>query len=609
MSTPQRQYSDEEKAKIRAFVDKCKSNMVWAIAQLVMIVNKQKKLVSFICHGYQEEIIGLLEDPTIRTIYICKYRQAGISTLIIAWIMVRMRLYRNVEAMTFNKDDNDTAALFLRAHTIDEHLPIEFQGPKGTDQAKAIHYEDLNCLYRIDTVGNTTRTSNKKGRSVSPSILHFTEPWHMETLGTALQGAGSAVPQDPKDGKIILESTSAGPQGAMHGLTQNIRTKGKEVRPGEFWRLGDTVVLFLSVLRNPDYRRTPPDEFRLEDDEEIRIAHVGEQMGIPSHDLKSFLTFRRWRINGFASDADNGEGAGLSPEQQFKREFPVTYDDMLESAARSAFNVGIINAEIAYIKALAPYSITKGFLRQETGKVILGEPTIDNRGTIWAAPEFGYLNRYLVFADVAQGMASSDFDSIYVLDRLTMHVVCASHGRYGASRGVPLLLNIAAFYDNAWIAWDMTGPGSEWRPGILSSGYPRIFARRGDMTKPAEYDDAGLIWGRDNKLSALAITRSAIERKTIKIYDIAFFNECNAFGFDEDGKGPKAPNGSNDDRVMSMMGLLYVSSSLPAPVIDKSLDMRAYEPKDRAVQRIEKIRHDAARSILESSNKGLSTWD
>jgi hypothetical protein len=129
------------------------------------------------------------------------------------------------------------------------------------------------------------------------------------------------------------------------------------------------------------------------------------------------------------------------------------------------------------------------------------------------------------------------------------------------------------------------------------------------MTKPVEYDDVGHIWGRDNKLSAMAILRSAIERKKIKIYDLPFFAECNSYGFDEKGHGPEAAKGSNDDRVSAMMGLLYVNPNIPAPMVDKSLDMRPYEAKDRAVEKIQKLRHEGARSILDGAGRGVSNWD
>ena len=597
---PQRQYTAEERERALAILRRAKSDRVWALKNLVHIKDETGAEVPFNLYSHQEEIVRLKHDPSVRTLVIAKYRKAGVSVALIADHVLDARFSRNRQTQILNKDDNDTAAMFTHAHFIDEHLPVELQGPKDKAGEKDLQYADTKGLIRIGTAGASQAVSAKKGRGTDTWVLHLTEYRFYNYLADIIQGATNSIPMG---GKLIYESTSNGPRGAGAALIANIRSKGREIRNGELWRLDDQVFLFITALRHPKYRRPVPMDFKLADEEEERIFRIGQEKGLPVDEVEAFICFRRWKINGFVLSNDAGGGAHLSPEQQFKREFPVTFEDGEEAAGSNYFNPGIINAERAYVEALNPYKLVKSITRQPGGRPILGAPTDDNRVTITAAPELGYRNRYLVFADVGRGTATSDPDCIKVLDRFKMEVVATAHGRLGAIRGTEIALALAEFYDNAWLSWDATG-GDEWRPLIMASKYPRLWTRREVENPLLEPDALGLVWGQDNKLGACSMLRSKLETKAYRDYDLAFFDECLQFGYDEKGRGPEAAEGYTDDRVMTAAGLVWVSASLPG-VTFAEVKPQPFQQQSTLEKRVKEARIAAA----QPQAQGQGNWD
>lgn len=600
-ATPQRQYTPEERERIKEMLRRAKKDRVWALRNLVTIKDETGKAVKFTPYEHQAEIIELKHDPTVRTIAIAKYRKAGVSVALIADHVLEARFTRNRQTQILNKDDIDTGAMFNHAHFIAENLPVELQGPMAKAGEKDIQYADTGGLLRIGTAGASAGVAAKKGRGTDTHVLHCTEFRFFNYLADIIQGATNSIPMG---GKLIYESTSNGPRGAGAALIANIRRNGVEERKGERWRLDDQVFLFLSAIKHPKCRRPVPLGFRLQDEEEERIQAIGLEKGLPIDEVEAFLCFRRWKIRGFVLDDSAGSGTRLSPEQQFKREFPVTYEDGEEAAGSNYFNPGIINAERAYVEALNPYKLVKSITRQPGGRPILGAPTEDNKVTILAAPEFGYKNRYLVFGDCGQGHANSDPDCIKVLDRLKMEVVATCHGRLGSFKGVQMALALAEFYDNAWLSWDMTGAGAEWRPLIMASLYPKLWTRREVENPLLEPDALGLVWTQENKLGACSMLRAKLEHKEFKDYDIAFFDECLQFGYDEEGRGPQAAVGYTDDRVMTNAGLLWVSANLPG-VVEAEVRPRPFQQQNKLEQRVKEARIAAAQPEV----KGGGNWD
>jgi hypothetical protein len=600
-AAPARQYTPEERERALGILRRAKADRIWALKTLIHIKDETGAEVPFNLYPHQEEIIRFKHDPTVRTLVIAKYRKAGVSVALMADHVLDARFTRNRQTMILNKDDLDTSAMFDHVHFMDKCLPVEIQGPKDQAAAKDLKYADTGGLIRIGTAGNSAATSAKKGRGTDTWTLHCTEFRFYNYLADIIQGATNSIPMG---GKLIYESTSNGPRGAGAALIANIRKNGVEERKGELWRLDDQVFLFLSALKHPKCRRPVPVGFHLQDEEEERINAIGLAKGMPIDEVEAFLCFRRWKIRGFVLDDSAGSGARLSPEQQFKREFPVTFEDGEEAAGSNFFNPGIINAERAYVEALSPYRLVKSITRQPGGRPILGAPTEDNKVTILAAPEFGYKNRFLVFADCGQGNPTSDPDCIKAYDRLKGEVVATIHGRIGATRGVQLALALAEFYDNAWMTWDMTGCGAEWRPLVLASLYPRLWTRREVDSPFLEPDALGLIWSQENKLGACSMLRAKLETKEFKDYDLHFFDECLQFGYDEEGRGPAAANGYTDDRVMTNAGLVWVSANLPGVGLAE-VRPQPFQQQNALEKRVKEARIAAA----QPQAQGQGNWD
>jgi hypothetical protein len=432
--------------------------------------------------------------------------------------------------------------------------------------------------------------SSKKARSGTPDWVHVTEAAYIPYLDSLLQGVIGAL---PPNGVLIMESTSNGPRGAFYAGCVNIKTKGEEIIPGQVWRLGDQVLKFTGLLHHDEYRADASMYNGPIDEEEDRLVSLGAH--------PETIMWRRNKLAELINDPKRTKA--LSPVKQFKREWPATFEEAFEEAGSSFFSPAILRLE----QAAAKYwneehkPVTMGLQRRNGMRPMEVRATEGNSLTVNELPQDGYSGRYVVFSDVGAGNATSDPDSLYVLDRLPTSqrsgpaIVAQAHGHLGAIRHSLLMVAVAEYFHGAYIGWDATGIGAELRPLILQSGYPmeKIFHRRReyrdqermkDTSWTYDLDGFGLIWGM-NRDSGLSMLRHAIEGRTLAIRDEDFFDEAQQFGYNENGKA-EAAIGYHDDRVMSLAGLLWVNSILPQ--VSREIPLKPFGDANKLRQKLQR---------------------
>lgn len=586
-----------DKAAVAAFAQRLYTDRAFRIESMITIVDKQGNKVPFKLWPHQRKVLKWM-GPGI--VVVIKGRQMGLTTLNLADKLCKARLYENRETLIINKDLEDSKVMFAKVRELDADLAPDFQGDKKTDTGMMLHYADNNCLMRITTAGQTESVTERKARSSTVFDAIITEAAYIKFLAKLLQGMVLAP-----GGELVLESTSRGPRGAFPKLCIDTWKAGEDLDIN-VRRKGPVTVVFCSALEQIDKRSPilagetlPAAEEEEEVLEESKILAYGKEHGFKHHDILEFLKWRRDTMAGYLTDKDRK--THLTPAIQFKRENPVDFLDAFTDSGANYFDM----PRLAAIKALLETEKIKGhkfgILRRHGQAPELVPPSPGNTVTIWAGPKFvglpqdGYLNRYLVFADVGEGKPTSDADCIYVFDRLRYCVVATCYGRMGAEQTAFMMMNLADLYFTAWISWDCTGIGKELRPHFIRAQYPKLMSSKQVDNPLVESGWLGLQWGKNNRYDALSLLKTMWENQEFTCPDLEAFDEAQQFGKDDDEEFPCAAEGFNDDRIMSLAGMVYENQFIPK--ITRSAPMKPFDKKKPLLERL-RTHAPAARPTL-----------
>lgn len=544
--------SSNDAAELQSYLQRMRDDEAFALSQLITIKTKTGEPKPFELWPSQRKYL----KHKSRINDVIKIRQQGFSVLSVArrMAMARLALFfpelQNRQATIFVKDDADAPIMFNHARFMDARLPEAFQGEKEHDAAKVIHYRDTNWVIRIMTAGKTESAAISKGRSSTDPYPHLTECGYIENLALLLGGLLGSMPDY---GELIMESTSSGPRGFFSQHFLGTMQNGKEIDEN-VWAWEDRRAFFFGFIEHPEYVKPVIGPFDTKDEEEERLMGLG---ATPER-----IAWRRSKV------ADYGKQVGgvISPELQFKRDYPATIQDAFEEAGGAFFNQKTMVMVRDWAKHSFPEPLIVGLKMAEGDGIKPIPPTNANRFHIWRLPAKGWRNRYVSFWDCGQGRPDGDFDSGGVLDLVTGEVVAMAYGRYGAEIAVPLAVLLAAYYGNALLAWDATGIGAEWRPLLQRSSYPNVYARYRLDKQVLDPYSYGHLWTEQIKSDACSSLRNNIERRQMLVPDGEFYNEQQYFSYQDEGDAnPEAATGFHDDIVMMLAGLSYVAERAPRP--------------------------------------------
>jgi hypothetical protein len=528
---------------------RCFSDRLYAIEHLTWITDKNgKKRLLEPWEGQQRFIRWkryCVEQPGQWTLIVVKLRQGGITTVSIGDSLLDCVMKEGQDHIYLCKAGEDKEALFDRLKLMDEQLPPEFKLPKQRDQSTAIKYElPHGSSVRILESGDSARVSAKKGRSATCQYLHITEAAYIEHLSLIMGGASGSV---SPNGCICLESTPNGPQGYMYSLAMKVYSEGREVEPN-VWRHGTNILLFLPYYDHPEYQSKNELEGDL-DEKEQRLREIGA----PDSAIQ-------WRREWIASKA-NDDKTGLTPVEMFDREYPAELMDGFRASGRGFFRINIVQA------MQSMYSVSKAVKIGLDANFQPCAPNGPNTFTIYAPPVKGWKNRYCLFMDCGEGLATSDFDCAYVFDRVAREIVACHYGRFGARLQTENCEKLAEYYYKAWMSHDRTGIGADRIPYLERMEDVNIYYK--DLENPCS-EGMGLKWSEDNRRTTLSTLLSNCEMMDWKIPDRGFWTEAEHFTYPENGGSPRAASGFHDDKIMAAAGIAWLDQRIPRPIKEDS---------------------------------------
>lgn len=318
---------------------------------------------------------------------------------------------------------------------------------------------------------------------------------------------------------------------------------------------------FVAWYEVDDYQMNIPRGFILTKEE---IDLVARCPGITNENL----VWRRVKISETKPDKDSG----LTPEELFKQDFPSYPEEAFLSSGRPVFDVEKLKRHINFLRENPPRPITVNFTRPFLSMY----PKLL---TVFKAPEKG--KKYVIGADVAEGLEGGDSSSarIYMAD--TMEEVAFFHGKIDPDHFGEVLVELAKIYFEALLIPEVNNMGHTTLEAIKKRSYLKVYMREVKDEIDQSKITLKMGWRTTvaNKQSMLNKLIAAYRDGEIRIMDIDVLREMLALVRGENGQVEL--NGK--DRIvgtcLSIMGLDQIYES--ATVFDPNKSHKVmYENKD-----------------------------
>jgi len=253
--------------------------------------------------------------------------------------------------------------------------------------------------------------------------------------------------------------------------------------------------------------------------------------------------FFPWSANGDRNQAWYDAQAAELPPWQLHQEYPSNPEEAFIRSGRPVFDIDSLN------KCLVD-SPKKG--RNKKLSDLRNSYMFDPDGgplSIWAVPQAGA--RYVVGADVAEGLARGDYSAAHVIDAKSGLVVAHWHGHVDPDKfGEEVLYALGFFYNEALIGVESNNHGLTTLTALNKNNYINLYRQRRLNQRNPEVSET-LGWRTTTLTKPLAIDElnANLRDGVLQLrceYTIA---ELKTFVRDDNGSTHGSPH---DDRVMSL---------------------------------------------------------
>lgn len=273
------------------------------------IRDKSGALVPLVFNAAQEKLHAVVEEQRRRTGWVraivLKGRQQGISTYVAARFYHRASLYRGVNVYILSHEQPASDTLFSMVDRFQRNNPIA--PGTGVSNVKQLEFDRRDSRYRVATAGQ-----KEGGRSQSTSHMHASEVAFWANAAAHFAASIQTVPLMPGT-EIILESTANGVGGEFYERWQDA-VAGRS----------DYIPVFIPWFLQDEYRRTPPEGFRINNEpgeDGLSEAEYATMFGL---DLEQ-IAWRRSKIAEFRS------------VRRFNQEYPATPEMAFVQSGEDAF--------------------------------------------------------------------------------------------------------------------------------------------------------------------------------------------------------------------------------------------------------------------------------
>jgi len=538
------------------------------------INNKDRKTIKFNPNRMQKLIYTNYIKPKLPTkdyegepvrLYILKGRQLGCSTLVQGLLYWFTTLYCNVRAFTVAHNKEKAAEifgmskLFHSAQSRDfrptfrrsNKLELLFANPRDDDEEVELGLQSWIKVQSID--------DEHLGAGSTLHALHLSEFARYENINKnalpTIATLRQAVPRLPLT-FIFLETTAYG-EGYAKDVWDDPNNGYDKV--------------FISWISDPDYTCTvaiDPESIRTDSEgpygnEEEADELITEQLlewypEFTKEDCQNEslyrLAWRRLRIDeDFHGDV-----------KLFNQDYPLTPEEAFLTSGRRIFSSVAIN-EMKQFSSKEEIECYKFLGNDVYQDVTPGAFEQSNYGPLQIREEAIEGKRYVVSADVGNGLPGSDFSVAHVLDS-TGKEVALFRDRLEPDEFGDVVFTLALIYNKAFIIPEANVSGQTLISRITKHyNYGNLYLREVfDKLNRTHIKAYGFFTGPKTRQLVLDMLRPAIRERTLDLFSEQTFKEL--LDFQEIRGKMQAPGGEDkfDDCVMSLAlanrGLEFITS-------------------------------------------------
>lgn len=500
----------------------------WAISHHLKIRTKDQKLKLLQLNEAQHrlyEIVERQEKYNLPVRVICvKPRKVGLSTGIQGLFFHRAITRPLQKALTVAHDLDSTEEMFQMSDLFYTELPEQFKPMKRFSNRGELAFENpdeesrktrpgLRSQLRIGTAGKIDL-----GRSKDIHLLHCSESPYWPNAEETELSVLNAVPD--------LPSTMVFKEGTPNGVGTKFHRDYEDAKAGR----SAFAPYFMGWQEFREYRMSltvSPEVFRDTIDDEERKLKAAYNLSLQQ------LNWRRWAI-------DNKCGRD---ENKFLQEYPDNDIDCFLVSGRPRFNARALHDLLLQCRD----PVARGFLRRD-GHLVTMEQNDRGYVKIWRPPAIGH--RYVIGADVAEGLVHGDFSCAHVYDWDDACLCAEWHGHIEPDLFGEECSKLGKIYFDALIGVEANKDGGTVNSRLKNDGYPNLFYRQ-EMDRRTNRKTARLGWLTTTQTKpAMINSLSDAMKDGAEIPSKETISEMMTFVYHDDGK-VGAQDGCFDDRCIS----------------------------------------------------------
>lgn len=502
------------KPKEKALRKRLSSDFPYYAKKNLKIRTKSGKVEPFVLNSAQQYIHEKLEEQLslkgmIRAILL-KGRQQGVSTYTEGRFYWKGSHKFGVNIFILTHEEEATKNLFNMAKHYHENCNQLLKPETGAANGRELIFSELNSRYKVGTAGNKS-----VGRSGTTQFFHGSEAGFWPHAEEHLAGVMQTVPRAPGT-EIIIESTANGVGGVFYEMCM-------EAMLGE----GDYILIFVPWYWQQEYRIEVGKDFNRTSAEaeycEKARMFTAQYYGTPYELDDAQLMWRR------------NKTLELKSSDLFNQEYPVDIDSAFIFSGRSVFEHDWLNQ----IEPKPPL-----FLAEINTADLSLNKSEDGGLKVWESPKQGA--RYVIGADIAEGLATGDYSSADVLKLPGGEQVAQWHGKTAPDLFGHTLAALGRIYNNAEIGPERNNHGLTTITTLADLDYPFIY-----RAKSLEGGEGKLGWS-----TTASSKKAMIDQLITQVRDgdhgiicAESIEEMRTY-IEEDGK-LNAKSGCFDDRVIS----------------------------------------------------------
>lgn len=358
--------------------------------------------------------------------------------------------------------------------------------------------------------------------------------------------------QTAQDASLFL-STEYGFIGLEEVAPAYLPGKEQKVSPGISEELFDTAYSRLRQegLAEPEMAITsnPPSRSHWASKRIIDVTE-NERHGTLRFDLPGLppVIWEHW----FTPISENRENLRAGYYEELTATWPRILVRRFVEGERIDIFVGVPRFDLDLLDKMRQEAIEpsfRGWLRDSDTNILKVRPEANREGWVrmWQEPKIN--QRYVIGADVAEGLEGLAYSAAYVLNCDDLSIAAAFHGHLGPELYGGELAKLGKVYNNALIGVESNNHGILTLAALKNVGYPRIFFQPNIETRNRKSERLG--WQTTTRTRPMMIDGIADYLDSDgRIIDAELINELMTMGIGPDGVA-RPQEGCFSDRVFA----------------------------------------------------------